>query len=130
MMNKVSYSADNGLYSIGVFIDLSKAFDTINHEILCRKLDFYGVRGIANSWLKDYLTNRKQCVYFNDVYSDLRDVCHGVPQGSILGLLLLFILYNDMRNCSNIFEFILFADDTNLFASGNDINQIMFLVSS
>ena len=130
MMNKVSYSADNGLYSIGVFIDLSKAFDTINHEILCRKLDFYGVRGIANSWLKDYLTNRKQCVYFNDVYSDLRDVCHGVPQGSILGPLLFILYINDMRNCSNIFEFILFADDTNLFASGNDISLLINIVNN
>ena len=74
MYNKASESLDKGNYSVGLFIDLSKAFDTIDQDILCRKLEFYGVRGIALQWFKDYLSNGKQCVFFNDTLSSLKNV--------------------------------------------------------
>ena len=92
MPDKISKSLDDGNITAAVFIDLSKAFDTINHDVLCRKLEFYGVRGIALQWFIDYLSNRKQCVYYNGVASDFMNIPCGVPQGSVLGPLL-FIIY-------------------------------------
>jgi len=92
MQDKTSKSLDDGNITAAVFIDLSKAFDTINHDVLCRKLEFYGVRGIALQWFIDYLSNRKQCVYYNGVASDFMNIPCGVPQGSVLGPLL-FIIY-------------------------------------
>ena len=77
------------MYTIGVFIDLSKAFDCISHDILLDKLKFYGIRGLPLLWFVDYLTNRKQYTSVEDTHSDLTVIDYGVPQGSILGPLLL-----------------------------------------
>ena len=77
---------------IGVFIDLKKAFDTVDHKIVFKKLYYYGIRGNTLKWFESYLTNRSQYVLFNGEKSDIRDITYGVPQGSILGPLL-FILY-------------------------------------
>ena len=129
MYDNISNSLDRGLYSLGIFIDLSKAFDTINHGILIKKLECYGVRGLALEWFTDYLSNRKQCVFYNSIMSDFKDVSCGVPQGSILGPLLFIIYINDIQKCSNLFKFILFADDTNLFASNNNLNDLMSSVN-
>jgi len=79
---------DNGLITGGIFLDLSKAFDTVNHEILLRKLSHYGIRGISNHWFKSYLSNRTQFIKYNSVESSTISVSCGVPQGSILGPLL------------------------------------------
>ena len=130
MYNKASESLDKGNYSVGIFIDLSKAFDTIDHDILGRKLEFYGVRGIALQWFKDYLSNRKQCVYFNDTLSSLKNVSCGIPQGSMLGPLLFILYINDIIHCSQLLHFILFADDTNLFLSNKNISELMLLVNT
>ena len=100
---------------IGIFIDLSKAFDTIDHDKLLVKLDNYGVRGNCHSLLKSYLTNRKQYTSFDGENSSKADVIFGVPQGSVLGPLLFLIYVNDIVNCSPYGEFILYADDTNIF---------------
>ena len=89
----------------------AKAFDTVNHEILIRKLDHYGIRGLALEWFKSYLEKRKQYVYCN-MMSDMQFISCGVPQGSILGPLLFLIYINDLPNSSNIVKFQLFADDT------------------
>ena len=88
---------------------------------MLQKLNRYGIRGIANSWLSSYLKERSQYVFYNNENSDARNICCGVPQGSILGPKLFILYINDMVNVSNIFKFIIFADDTNLFCTSKDI---------
>ena len=103
---------------------MSKAFDTLNHDILLNKLELYGVRGVALDWFKSYLANRSQCVSSGGVMSSLKPITHGVPQGSFLGPLLFILYINDIVNCSKYLIFILFADDTNIFFSSTDIQQL------
>jgi len=124
LYDHISKAVEDREYSAGVFIDLSKAFDTLNHDILLKKLELYGVRGVALDWFKSYLANRSQCVSSGGVMSSLKPITHGVPQGSILGPLLFILYINDIVNCSKYLIFILFADDTNLFFSSTDIRQL------
>ena len=81
---QLTKSIDDKLCTIGVFINLKKAFDTIDHSLLLQKLNRYGIRGIANSWLSSYLKERFQYVFYNNETSDTMNICCGVPQGSIL----------------------------------------------
>lgn len=117
LYEKISAAIDQKEFAVGIFLDLSKAFDTVNHNILFEKLEHYGIRGIALSWIKSYFSNRWQFVQFNDSCSTLKSITCGVPQGSILGPLLFLIYINDICNVSTIAKLILFADDTNLFFS-------------
>ena len=98
-------------------IDLSKAFDTINHDILLKKLNFYGIRGVPNSWFANYLSNRKQFTEINNCKSALTNISTGVPQGSILGPILFLLYINDINNCTSL-NLLSFADDTTIYRSG------------
>ena len=105
---------DSGHIVISIFLDFSKAFDCVDHQILLDKLSVYGVRGVELDWFQSYLRNRSQYVSLDGQASECRPVCCGVPQGSILGPLLFLIFINDFPNSSNFFKFTLFADDSTL----------------
>ena len=109
----------------GVFIDLKKAFDTVDHEILLKKLWHYGIRGIANDdWFKPYLTNRMQCVSIDGISSYLLKVNFGVPQGSVLGPLLFLLYINDLHNSMRFYSPFHFADDTGLLKTQDNMRAI------
>ena len=121
---KIKESIDNGMYGCGIFIDLKKAFDTVNHNILLTKLEHYGIRGSVLKWFESYLTNRKQYVFYNGISSDIASITCGVPQGSVLGPLLFLIYINDLPNVSNKLSFFLFADDTNIYYESNNLQEL------
>jgi hypothetical protein len=129
LVDDISKELDNKNNTIGIFIDLSKAFDTIDHSLLLKKLARYGVRGIVLDWFQNYLTNRKQFVQINDVDSSLQLTTCGVPQGSILGPLLFILYINDLVNTSKLATFIMFADDTNLFFKHNNITVLFDMIN-
>ena len=110
-------------FTLAILCDLSKAFDVINHEILLQKLNRYGIRGIVNDWFRNYLSNRKQFVNFQENQSTLLNIICGVPQGSILGPLLYLLYVNDiMYSCDS--TILSFADDTSLLVSRPNIDSL------
>lgn len=126
----VADNLDAKFHSVGIFLDLSKAFDTINHSILLHKLNTYGIRGLANDWIRSYLSGRNQRVLFNGSLSKQNNISCGVPQGSILGPLLFLLYINDLPLCSKIAKFILFADDTNILFSHHDPKELELIINS
>ena len=98
MIEKITNAIDNKMISIGIFIDLKKAFDTINHSILVQKLSYYGLRGVASKWISSYLENQSQFVSYNNVNSDIQNINCGILQGSILGPSLFILYINDLCN--------------------------------
>ena len=110
-------------YTLSIFLDLRKAFDTCNIEIMLKKLHHYGFRDTPLKWFKNYLTGRKQYVEINGFKSKEKTTSHGVPQGSILGPILFLIYINDFPLATSLFSS-LFADDTMLTKSSNNVKQL------
>lgn len=119
LVDKILHQLDVGNAPLNIYLDLSKAFDTIDHVILLQKLQFYGFTECSIKLIHSYLNNRKQCVEINSIKSEFLTIVKGVPQGSILGPLLFLIYMNDFPKASSHFDFILYADDTTLFTSLN-----------
>src|SRR6218665_1366818 len=129
MQDKISSAIEKNECAMGIFFDLAKAFDTVDHNILLKKLDVYGIRGIKLDWFASYLDNHLQCVCCNGVFSDLEVINFGIPQGSNLGPLLFLIYTNDLPNVSSILFFILFADDANVFYSHASLDYLFKIVN-
>ena len=117
----IAQNFDNGKSTLGFFIDLSKAFDTVDHQILLKKLKHYGVNEKTLTWLRSYLFQRKQYIENSNDIKYLLEIDYGVPQGSILGPLRFLIYVNDFY-LGSIFKNIMFDDDTNLFLSNENIS--------
>ena len=124
IVDEIRKNLDKGIFSCGVFIDLEKAFDTVNHNILLSKLDHYGIRENALAWIQSYLYNRSQSVCLNGTSSRNEVISCGVPQGSILGPLFFIIYINDMHNAVKSSMIHHFADDTNLLFSSEDPKEM------
>jgi hypothetical protein len=112
-------------HCISVFIDLKKAFDTVNHAVLLQKLSCYGIRGLPLDWMTSYLLNRQQCVKVGSQFSNYKTINIGVPQGSILGPLLFLFYINDLPNVSSKLASVLFADDTTLSAKHTNYEALI-----
>ena len=112
LIENIEKAIDNKMFVCGVFVDLQKAFDTVDHNILLHKLSHYGIRDIANCWFSSYLSNRKQFVTINGFDSEIQIFQYGVPQGSVLGPLIFLIYINDLHNAIKFSQSFHFADDT------------------
>ena len=113
-------SLNNKQHHISILIDLKKAFDTMNHQIILKKLDLYGIRGLPRLWIESYLSDRLMFVGVSKATSDTHVSNIGIPQGSIIGPLLFLIFINDLPNVSDKFDTCLFADDTTLSISNSN----------
>ena len=123
-LNFITHALDNNEFCIATFLDISKAFDSIDHNILLYKLSHYGVRGVALSWFRNYLFNRYQYVSCDGITSTFLPICCGVPQGSILGPILFLIFINDLSNSDKLIKFILYADDTTVLAADKSLYNL------
>lgn len=130
MQDRIIQSLDRKLCCLGIFLDLSKAFDTLDHSILLNKLHHYGIRGISLNWFNSYLNDRSQFVSLGTINSDTEKIVCGVPQGSILGPLLFILYMNDLANIPDRPDMILFADDTNLLFTHKNFESLIHNVTS
>ena len=121
---------DDGNIGCGVFVDLQKAFDNVDHQILLAKLSHYGICGVSNDWFKSYLSNRSQYVSINGYDSGFAAINCGVPQESVLGPLLFLLYINDLNQAIKFCKVHHFADDTNLLCLSNSIKKLNKLVNA
>ena len=129
-VDNIKSKVNDGAMVGAVFIDLSKAFDTISHSKLLQKLEMYGVTGVELAWFSDYLFNRNQRVQYDNFLSSEEKVFCGVPQGSIIGPLLFVLFYNDFPSCLKHAQCIIYADDTVIYVPGKDIFIIQTRLSA
>ena len=116
---------DNRQLNLAIFLDLKKAFDTVDHRILIKKLGAYGIRGISGEWLTSFLTSRKQFCSVNGQKSEARLVTCGIPQGSYLGPLLFIIYLNDFEKCLELFRASMYADDTHVTLTSSNTDDLL-----
>lgn len=121
LVERILQAQGDGKFSFSVFLDLRKAFDTLDHDILLKKLRHYGIRNVGNAWFRSYLSDRSQYTVINNITSKRSSLNIGVPQGSTLGPLLFLLYINDIPNSTDILKFTLFADDTCITHSHSDI---------
>ena len=124
IIENIQTQLDEGKYCTGVFVDLKKVFDTVDHNILLRKLDYYGIRGIANEWFCSYLKKRKQFVSIQNNMSSIKEILTGVPQGSVLGPLLCLINIKDLHKSIRFSKTYHFADDTSIIQSNPLLDRL------
>ena len=129
MTESIKNSLDNKKFGCVIFLDLQKAFDTVNHQILLDKLEYYGIRKVALTWFRSYLNNGSQYVSVNGYSSSQLNVACGVPLGSVLGPLLFLIYINDHPNSSSKLSFYLFADDTNTYFESHSLSILQKVVN-
>lgn len=130
LTDDIKRAIDCGKFAGALFIDLSKAFDSINHNILFAKLDAIGITGPTLALISNYLQDRQQVVYISGAYSHFRTTNIGVPQGSILGPLLFLIYINDLPQCINFSDCLLYADDTTIFTSDNSLDSLLLKINA
>ena len=130
IIDQISQEFDNTNFSIGIFLGLSKAFDTIDHSLLLKNLEIYGIRGNALHWISSYLSDRSQCASIDGLLSNPEKIICGIPQGSVLGPLLFILYINDIINVCTILKLIMFEDDTNVFASHKNADQLISIVNT
>ena len=127
LVDRLTKQMDLGNVPTNIYIDLSKAFDTLDHSILLDKLSYYGICCVENLMLRTYLSNRNQYVEYNDSKSETKSISKGVPQGSILGPLLFLICINDLPRVSRVLSMLMYADDTTLHCNINNANSDIIL---
>lgn len=125
-LTKLYENLNKNMKSMGLFMDLSKAFDLINHRLLLNKLQCYGLRGKIHDWLESYLSSRTQLVEVNGIRSELEEVSIGVPQGSVLGPLLFLLYINDLPQCISDNNLIMFADDTSYLSGKSSVDDAKY----
>ena len=130
VVNMIQNELFEDKFVLGVFMDLQKAFDTINFDILLNKLEHYGFRGICLGWFKSYLIERSQITEVNGMKSDIKITNCGIPQGTVLGPLLFLLYINDITNSTTKSKIKLFADDSNLFVIGDDLATLFDIANS
>jgi len=118
-----------------IFLELTKAYDVINHKVLLSKLNSYGIRGVANLWFESYLSHQKQCMEINSMRKGIyvlttREIDHGVTQGSILGAVLFSLYINDIPLNIMRYKIVLFADDTNILVSDENIFNLQYKLNN
>ena len=123
LSDRIISAMDKNMIPLNIYLDLSKAFDTLDHAILLDKFFHYGIRGNPLKLISSYLENRQQCVEFRNTKSNIMPISTGVPHGSILGPLLFLIYINDFPSASSYFNFIMYADDTTLYSNIDSPNQ-------
>ena len=120
----ISYEVDVGKTPVNVYLDFSKAFDTLVHSTLIHKIKHCGIHWLAYKLIESYLKNKKQFIEFNNKCSEIKNIKNRVPQGSILGPLLFLIYINNILNVSNVFNFLMYANDTTVYCCLKDINHV------